>query len=331
MYDVQSGASEVWEFEVHLVTDILDLCSFILWLWDADVLNVDGLKEPAASVIVMGFMVPVIGYLLVHKWKFKKDQARKLYISAEVIFDLTEVVFVSFAKENEQVKEKHFMILVLNMLMSAMDLLIFKGPDLLKPFCSDGVVNYATKTFSILHFSQPAAGQGGRSSDARTTRGSDSPHASHYEAEVGNGPDSPRTPRDYEAIEKKRKQLEQSRRLLAELDDRRREREEASNLAYLIKEERLRMLRGHLKGQKERLKRERLECHEGDERTITEVGHGFYYTGQWEGDVRLYNTNDVVITILMLPLLLLVIIIIMIMIMMMIIITVIVMITIIMI
>lgn len=255
-----------WPFAVHLVSDILDLCSFIVWLSDADVLNVDGLKEPAAYVIVFGCMVPVIGYLLEHHSNFEKDQARKLYISAEFIFDLTEVAFVSFAKQNEQVKEKHFMILVMTMLVSAMDMLIIKGPEMLE-------------TFTCVTF--PTA-----RSDDRDPRELHKVLASHNEAEAGNGPDSPRTPQDYEAIERKRKQDEHSRRLLAELDDRRRKTEEESNLAYLNKEERLRMLRGHLKGQKESLKKERLECHEGDERMTTEVGLGFYYTGQWKGDVR---------------------------------------------
>jgi len=84
-------------------------------------------------VIVIGVMVPLIGWLLEHHCRCHR--ARELYIGAEVIFDVVEVTFVKMAKQNEKVHEKHFLVLVLTLLVSGLDLLILKGPESLRTFC----------------------------------------------------------------------------------------------------------------------------------------------------------------------------------------------------
>ena len=106
--DAVDNAYKEWDISVHLVSDILDLTTFVVWLWDADVLENDYLEDPAAYVIVIGFLVPVIGWLLESQWGVDRDRARKLYIGAEVIFDTAEVVFVTIAKQNGKVKDREF-------------------------------------------------------------------------------------------------------------------------------------------------------------------------------------------------------------------------------
>ena len=123
-----------WPLHVHLIADVLDLFTFIVWMADADVLEHDDLEDPASVVIVIGIMVPLVGWLLE---RHCGDGARKLYIHAELIFDLAEILFVAAAKQRANVKEKHFIVLVLTMLSSAIDALILKGPEVLRHFSPD--------------------------------------------------------------------------------------------------------------------------------------------------------------------------------------------------
>jgi len=138
---------QLWPGYVHIISDVVDLASFVWFLLDCKLVESDWsptkvFREDNAFtfvtyLIALGLMLPVFGVLLhIGGLAGKHSPWRRAYLYGEILFDLGEGALFTYLTEfyngGNGVQSHNYAVKVLMAFTTSMDLFVVKGPEAIK-------------------------------------------------------------------------------------------------------------------------------------------------------------------------------------------------------